>query len=174
MPNELTDQITARDLARAKQEKNKTLITQYKSDQSTKAAEALSPRAEELTLAEIRLNKIKVEAEQKLANEKLRMENDLASAKVRLEAAKNEAKSIRFTGEAEAKLITQENEAKVAGLRQAILGFSSVQVFAQFNILSKIAPALTEIFASDDSEFAKIIATHMMQAPSNGKSTGGP
>jgi hypothetical protein len=171
VPKELTDQVTARDLARAKQEKNKTLVTQYKSDQLTKAAEALSQRAEEMTQAEIRLNKIKVEAEQKLANEKLRLENDLASAKVRLEASKNEAKSIRFEGEAKAKLINQENEAKVAGLRQAILGFSSAQVYAQFNMLSKIAPALTEIFASDDSEFAKIIAAHMTQPPNSGGKT---
>jgi hypothetical protein len=173
VPQELTAQITARDLARAKQEKNKTLITQYKSDQSTKAAEALTPRAEELNQAEIRLNKNKVEAEQKLANEKVLLENDLAAAKVRLDAAKDEAKGIRFKGEAEAKLITQENEAKVAGIRQAILGFSSVQVFAQFNMLSKIAPALTEIFASDDSEFAKIIAAHMTQPPTSGSKTAG-
>jgi hypothetical protein len=61
----------------------------------------------------------------------------------------------------------------VAGIRQAILGFSSVQVFAQFNVLSKVAPALSEIFASDDSEFAKIIAAHMMQAPANGSKPAG-
>jgi hypothetical protein len=175
VPKELTDQITARDLARAKQEKNKTLITQYKSDQSSMAAGALKGRADEIKKAETLRSKSKTEAEQKLDNEKLRLENDLASAKLRLEAAKDEAKSIRFKGEAEAKLINQENEAKVAGIRQAILGFSSVQVFAQFNILSKLGPALTEIFASDDSEFAKIIAAHMTQPPTTGgKTAGGP
>jgi hypothetical protein len=173
-PPELTDQISERDLARAKQEKNKTLIIQYKSDQTSMAAGALKPRATEIKKAETLLQKATTEAEQKLANEKLRLDNDLASAKLKLEAAKEEAKSIRFKGEAEAKLTNQENEAKVAGLRQAILGFSSVQTFAQFNILSKIGPALTEIFASDDSEFAKIIAAHMTHPPtSNGKSASG-
>src|SRR5439155_26054273 len=105
VPKELTEQISARGLARAKQEKNKTLITQYKSDQTTKAAEALSERAEEITQGETRLSKAKTEAEQKLANEKLRLENDLASAKLKLDAARDEAKSVRFKGEAEAKLI---------------------------------------------------------------------
>jgi hypothetical protein len=174
-PPELTDQITARDLARARQEKNKTLITQYKSDQTTKAAGALSQRAEEINKTEILRNKAKVEAEQKLANEKYRLENDLASAKLKLDAAKEEAKSIRFKGEAEAELINQENEAKVAGLRQAVMGFSSIQVFAQYTVLAKIAPALTEIFASDESEFAKIFSSHLTQPPTNGtKSPGGP
>jgi hypothetical protein len=29
-------------------------------------------------------------------------------------------------------------------------------------LLSKVGPALTEIFASDDSEFAKLFSTYMM------------
>jgi hypothetical protein len=167
-PKELADQISARELARATIDKNKTLITQHKSDQTVKAAEALKPRMEEINKAQIRRNKATVEASQKLANEKLRLENDLAAATLRLEAAKEQAKAILSQGEADAKIINLENEAQVAGLRQAVLGFSSVQVFAQYHVLSRIAPALTEIFASDESDFAKLFSTHLTQPPSNG------
>jgi regulator of protease activity HflC (stomatin/prohibitin superfamily) len=174
VPKELTDQISARELARATIDKNKTLITQHKSDQTVKAAESLKQRAEEVNKAQIRRNKATVEAAQKLANEQLRLENDLASATLRLEAAKEQAKAILSQGEADAKIINLENEAQVAGLRQAMLGFSSVQVFAQYHVLSRIAPALTEIFASDESDFAKLFSTHLAQPPSNGtKSSSG-
>jgi uncharacterized membrane protein YqiK len=167
-PKELTDQISERELARATIEKNKTMITQHKSDQSAKAAEALKQRSEEINKAENRRKKATVEASQKLANEKLRLENDLAAATLRLEAAKEQAKAILSEGEAGARLITLENEAQVAGLRQAMLGFSSVQVFAQYHVLSRIAPTLTEIFASDESDFAKLFSTHLAQPPANG------
>jgi regulator of protease activity HflC (stomatin/prohibitin superfamily) len=171
-PKELTDQISARELARATIDKNKILITQHKSDQTVKAAEALKQRAEEVNKAQIRRNKATVEAAQKLANERLRLENDLAAATLRLEAAKEQAKAILSQGEADAKLINLENEAQVAGLRQAVLGFSSVQVFAQYHVLSRIAPALTEIFASDESDFAKLFSTHLAQPPANGTKSG--
>jgi hypothetical protein len=175
-PKELTDQIKARDLARQTQEKNKSLIDQYKSDQTVKAAEGLKQRAQEVNSAETRRNKAKIEAEQKLANEKLRLENDLAAAKLKLEAAKAEAQSVRFKGEAEAAQIDRENEAQVAGIRRAIEGFSNVQVFAQFQVMSKVAPALMEIFASDDSDFAKLFATYLnysSSSSSGGKPAGG-
>jgi hypothetical protein len=167
-PKELADQISERELARATIDKNKTLITQHKSDQTVKATGALKQRAEEINKAQIRRNKATVEASQKLANEKLSLENDLAAATLRLEAAKEQAKAILSQGEADAKIITLENEAQVAGLRQAVLGFSSVQVFAQYHVLARIAPALTEIFASDESDFAKLFSTHLTQPPANG------
>jgi len=168
VPKELTDQTSARELAKATIDKNKTLITQHKSEQLVKAADALEPRAQEINKAQIRRNKATVEASQKLANERLLLENDLAAATLRLEAAKAQAKAILSQGEADAKIINLENEAQVAGLRQAVLGFSSVQVFAQYHVLSRIAPALTEIFASDESDFAKLFSTHLTQPPGNG------
>src|SRR5262249_4905493 len=67
MPAELTDQIKERDLARVKQEKNKSLIAQYTSEQSLKAAtEALSKQAKEKVEAETRLKQAKTLASQKM------------------------------------------------------------------------------------------------------------
>ena len=69
-----------------------------------------------------------------------------------------------------------QNEAQVAGLRTAILGFTGAQHYAQFQMLSKLAPALSEIFASDDSEFAKLFADYMTPSPTktNAKPVAAP
>ena len=66
-------------------------------------------------------------------------------------------------------MIESQNEAEVAELRKAVQGFSSANNFAQYHILTRIVPALREIFASDDSEFAKIFA-HYMTAPPGAQS----
>ena len=47
------------------------------------------------------------------------------------------------------------------GLETAVRSFANPRAFAQYHVLSKLAPALTEIFASDDGEFAKIFSTYM-------------
>jgi hypothetical protein len=65
-----------------------------------------------------------------------------------------------------------QNEAEISGLKTAVQGFNSVEHFAQFHVLSKVTPALSEIFASDDSEFARLFATYMTQQP--GKNVKSP
>jgi hypothetical protein len=174
MPVELTDQIKERDLARVKQEKNKSLITQYTSEQTLKAAtDALKKQAQEKVEAETRLKQAQTLATQKKEVEKLRLENDLANAELRLEAAKEQAKAMMAQGKAEADLQNQQNEAEVAGLRKAIQGFASAQLFAQYHVLSRLGPALSEIFASEDSELARLFTNQLNQQPSaKVKSTG--
>jgi hypothetical protein len=167
MPVELTDQIKERDLARVKQDKNKSLIAQYTSEQTLKAAtEALKKQAQEKVEAETRLKQAQTLALQKKEVEKLRLENDLANAGLRLEAAKEQAKALMAQGKAEADLQNQQNEAEVAGLRKAIQGFASAQLFAQYHVLSRLGPALSEIFASEDSELAKVFTSQLNQQPS--------
>jgi hypothetical protein len=58
-------------------------------------------------------------------------------------------------------VIELKNEAEVAGLRTAVQGFTSAANFAQYHVLQKLAPALTEIFAGDDSDFARLFAAYM-------------
>jgi hypothetical protein len=58
-------------------------------------------------------------------------------------------------------VIGLQNAAEVSGLKTAVQGFSSVDNFAQYHVLAKLAPALSEIFASDDSEFARLFAAYM-------------
>ena len=47
-------------------------------------------------------------------------------------------------------------------------GFASAAHFAQYHVISKLAPSLKEIFSSDDSDFAKLFSGYM--TPPNGTS----
>jgi hypothetical protein len=46
-----------------------------------------------------------------------------------------------------------------------VQGFTGVQNFAQYHILAKLGPALTDIFASDDGDFAKVLAGYLNAPP---------
>jgi hypothetical protein len=163
-PPELREQIAAPVLARAQLQKNQELMNQYKSEQDLQAKKALAQQAMDKVAAETRLSQSKKLATQKKEVEKKRLEIELASVQLKLEAARNQAKAILSRGEAAAKVIDLDNEAEVTGLRRKVQGFAGPQNFAQFTMMSKLAPALSEIFASDDSDFAKLFAALMSQA----------
>ena len=40
-----------------------------------------------------------------------------------------------------------------------------VQSFAQYNLMSRLGPALTEIFAADDSEFGRLFSNYLTKPP---------
>jgi hypothetical protein len=164
IPPDLAEQISARDVARATLDKNKTKVEQYKTEQELQAAKALAQQATEKVTAETRLSQAKTLATTKKENEKTRLETDLANAQLKLDAAREQAKAVLARGKAEADIINFNNEAEVAGLRKAVQGFAGVQNFAQFHIMEKLAPALSEIFASDDSDFARLFAAYMTQS----------
>lgn len=171
-PKELADQISQRELARVEQEKNKVMLRQLKAAQDLKAKEALKQQAKELVEAGTQLNKAKVEADQQKEVEQLRLEQDLKNAETRLAAAQKQAEATLTTGKAEAAVIELENEAEIAGVKRAMEGFPSPQQFAMFHVLAKLGPALTEIFASDDSEFARLLSGYL--APPRGSHSNMP
>src|SRR3712207_8518551 len=49
-------------------------------------------------------------------------------------------------------LFRSQNAAEVAGLRTAVQGFSSPGNYAQYQIISRLGPAVAEIFASRSEE----------------------
>lgn len=164
LPEELSTQIADRQLALVKQKNNQAQVKQLKTKQDLKAAEALVQQSQEKVKAETRVSVAKTKAEQMVEVEKLKLTQDLANSQVRLDAAKKEAEATLSRGKADAVVINLQNEAEVAGLKKAIQGFANVQNFAQYQMLKKLGPALTEIFASDDGDFARIFADFM--APS--------
>ncbi|HEX5269161.1 MAG TPA: SPFH domain-containing protein, partial [Gemmataceae bacterium] len=171
-PPELAEQISLRDVARAQLAKNKTLIEQHKTKQKLAAAEALTQQTTEKVAAETRLLQAKTQAAQKKEVTQLQLENDLKSAQLKLEAAREQAKATLAKGKVEADVIGMQNEAQIAGLRRAVESFAGPQYYAQFQLMSKIAPALSEIFASDQSDFARLFAGYF--TPQNGKPAGPP
>jgi hypothetical protein len=158
---ELAGLIADREQMRLVRETNQQLIEQYKTDQETKAKDMLNEQKTEMVRAKTKLDVETKKAEQRKEVEELKLKQELDSARIRLEAARNEARATVTLAKAEAAVITSQNEAEVAGLRTAVQGFPSAQHFAQYHVLAKLAPALTEIFASDNSDFAKLFATYL-------------
>ncbi|HEX7449868.1 MAG TPA: SPFH domain-containing protein [Pirellulales bacterium] len=171
-PKELSEQIAQRELARVEREKNLALVKQNQAQQELASKMALKQQAKEKVAAETLLVQATTKAEQLKEVEKSRLEQNLKNAQIELEAARDQAAATLAKGEAEAKIITLKNEAEVAGLRAAVQGFTSADYFAQYHMLQKLAPALTEIFASDDSEFARLFAGYMTLP--NGKKPSPP
>jgi hypothetical protein len=175
-PRELTALISEREQALVEQAKYKAQLGQFKSEQDLRAKEALTQRSKEMTEAETRRTQEQTRAKQLKEVEEQRLKQDLENAQLRLDAARKEAEAVLAKGKAEAAVINLQNEAEVAGLRKAVQGFNGVQNFAQYHILHKLAPALTEIFASDDSELAKLLTTYLTppatKAPGNAAAPG--
>lgn len=164
-PTELADQISQRELARVEREKNVVSIGQFKAEQELKAKESLKQQASEKVEAETRLIQGKTKSEQLKSVEESRLKQELANTQLKLDAARKQAEATLANGRAEAAVINLQNDAEVAGLRTAMLGFGSPMHFAQYHILSKLSPALSEIFASDQSDFGKIFSEFMTPVP---------
>ena len=160
-PVELAEQIAQRELARVEQEKNVVQMRQYKGEQELRAKEALKQQAKEKVEAETRLIQANTQADQMKEVEGSRLKQELANADVRLEAGRKQAEALLTKGKGETAVIVQQNEAEISGLSKAVQGFASIQHFAQYQILSKLAPALSEVFAAEDGDFAHIFSGYM-------------
>ncbi len=159
---DLANQINARELARVQREKNQEMIGQYKSEQALKAKEMLAGQEKAKVEAKRDLEVAETVAQQRMEVEEAKLKQDLENAQIRLEAARSKAKEVLANAKAEADVTTLQNEAEVAGLRKAVQGFPSAEHFAQYHVLQKLGPSLSEIFASDNSEFARLFAAYMV------------
>jgi hypothetical protein len=157
----LADQISQRERTRVEREKNMELIGQYKQEQELRAAEALQAQNEKVVEAKTLLEVQKTKAEQLKEVEEAKLKIELKAAEIRLKAAHDRAEAMLNEGKNQAQVINADNESEVAGLRTAIQGFPSADAYAQFRVISKMAPALSEIFASDNSDFAKLFARYV-------------
>ena len=160
-PDELSDQISQRELARVEREKNVVKMGQFQAEQELKAKEALKQQAREKVEAETRVVQAKTKATQLLEVAESGLRQDLINAQVTLDAARKLAEATLARGRADAAVIELQNRAKVSGLQTAVDGFGSAQQYAQYQILARLGPAISEIFASDDSEFARLIAGYL-------------
>jgi regulator of protease activity HflC (stomatin/prohibitin superfamily) len=165
---ELATQIREREQARITRSTNVQKVTQFEREQELKSTEALAARERLLVEAETRLERAKIDAKRQLQNAEAEQRAKLESAQFLLDGARKKAEAIETTGKADAAVQTAQNDATVAGLRAAIEGFGSVDAFAQYHIVQKLAPALAEIFTSDESEFAKLISGYLLPRAARG------
>jgi hypothetical protein len=175
---ELADKISERERTRVTREKFQQQIEQFKTEQAQKAAEALKEQKDKMVQAETRRKVESTNAQKAMEVQEKKLEQELKAARVRLEAARDRVKATLSKGKAEAAVINAQNEAEVSGLRTAIQGFASADHYAQYQVIAKMAPALAEIFASDDSDFAKLFAGYLTTTPKKaavaGPSNGEP
>jgi regulator of protease activity HflC (stomatin/prohibitin superfamily) len=161
---DVATQVTERELARIELERNKQEIPKLRSQAKNEAAAALADRNKLTVEAETRLANAAIEAEGRVEKEKERLQREKLNAGLRRDAAVAEAKAIRARGEAEAAVIVAQNRADVAQLQTAVQGFPDAEAYSQYQVLRKLSPALTDIFASDDSDFARLFARYMTPA----------
>jgi hypothetical protein len=173
-PTDLAAQIAQRDLARVEMQNNQSKVGQYKSDQQVKATEAKSGQAKQVVDVKTKLVREKTRAEARKKVQELQLKQELESAQFRLDAARKEAEAALTNGKADADVIDAQNEAEVAGLRTAVEGLGSAESYAQFQILSRVAPVLREIFASDESEFAKLFSAYLAPPSTPATKRSGP
>jgi hypothetical protein len=159
--DELATQIRDREQARIARKTNEQKVSQYKQEQELKSTEALAQQRKLIIDANTKLEQAKIIAQRRLANEKAQLEAELESAQARLDGAKKRAEAILNAGRAQANVAIADNEATVAELKTAIAGFQSPDHFARYHVLRKMAPVLSEIFASDSSDFAKLFSSFL-------------
>jgi hypothetical protein len=157
----LSEQIAEREQTRVAREKNKKLVEQYKTEQEQKGKEMLAEQEKRVVDANAKLKVEKTKAKQLKEVEEAKLKTDLLAAQQTLDASRETAKATLTQGKAEASVIMANNEAEVAGLKAAIGGFPSPEAFAQYHVVSRLTPALGEIFASDTSDFAKLFSGYM-------------
>ncbi|MBA4063195.1 MAG: hypothetical protein C0501_05680 [Isosphaera sp.] len=159
--DELAAQIREREQARIARSTNQQKVVQFEQEQELKSTEALAQRARQMIEANTKLERAKVDAERQVGNLKAQLEAELAAAQARLDGSRKKAEAVLTAGKATAAVEVAKNEAEVAGLRTAIDGFGSADAFAQYHVLLKLSPVLSEIFAADDGEFAKLFSNYL-------------
>lgn len=163
--NELASQIRDREQARIARKTNEQKVAQFEQEQQLNSTMALSEQRTKVIEATTKLERAKIDAERMLANVKAEQTANVDSARARLAGAKLRAEAILTTGKAEAAVITAENEAEVSALQIALDGFGTAAAFADYHILMKVAPVLSEIFASDTSDFARLFSNYLHSEP---------
>jgi len=158
---ELGSQIREREQARIARKTNEQKVTQLDQEKELKSTEALANQRKMVIDANTKLEQAKTLAQRRTGNEKAKLEAELESAKARLDGSKQRALAILTAGKAEANIINAENTATVAEMKTAIEGFESPGHFAKYHVLRKLSPVLSEIFASDTSDFARLFSTYM-------------
>jgi hypothetical protein len=169
----LSTQIAEREKTRVTREKNKQLVSQHTQKQEQVAKEALVEQGKRVVQANTKLKVEQTQAEQVKEVEKAKLEAELMAAKTRRDAALDQAESIVTRGKYDASVITANNKAEVAELKTAVAGFPSAEQYAQYHMIKRLSPALVEIFASDQSDFARLFSSFMApgKKPSGSAST---
>ena len=96
------------------------------------------------------------EAEQYQAVEVTKAEKDLEVARINLEAAKDKAAAVLAKGTAEAAVKVMEHKAEAEGVKAKVSAFVSGDKYAEYTLIMKLAPGITEILSNTEGLFATL------------------
>ena len=119
------------------------IIEQRKKDRATRLGEI---RKEVAALVR--------EAEEYERVEVTKAEQQKAVALIQLQAAQDRASAVRAKGLAEADVIIMEKEAQAEGVRAQVNAFGSGEMFAEYQLIQKIAPGIESIWSNTKDSFA--------------------
>jgi len=95
-------------------------------------------------------------AEQYKAVEITKAKKDLEVIKTNLMAAQDMAASVLAKGKAEADVIVMKNKAEAEGVNAKVTAFSSGEKYAEYQLISRIAPSISNILSNTEGVFADL------------------
>ena len=96
------------------------------------------------------------EAEQYRAVEVTKAQKVLEVGRINLEAAKDRAAAVLAKGTAEAAVKVMEYEAEAEGVKAKVSAFVSGDKYAEYTLIMKLAPGITEILSNTEGLFARL------------------
>ncbi len=94
------------------------------------------------------------EAEEYERVEVTKAQQQKAVAVIQLQAAQDRASAVRAKGMAKADVIIMEKEAYAEGVRAQVNAFGSGEMFAEYQLIQKIAPGIESIWSNTKDSFA--------------------
>ena len=96
------------------------------------------------------------EAEQYSVVEVTKAQKEFEVAKIKLEAAKDRAAATLAKGTAEAAVTVMEYKAEAEGVKAKITAFETGEKYAEYALISRLAPGITEVLSNTEGLFAKL------------------
>jgi regulator of protease activity HflC (stomatin/prohibitin superfamily) len=155
-PQEIATPIREREIAKEELNRNLNQLKQAQAEQDlARSEELIKQETEKVTANTQNLVKI-ISAENRRKIALIDQDKRLNMEATFLEASRKEAEAILARGKAQADVTLLESQAEADSFKKAIEAFKSPEIFAYYEFLNRVAPAINTIFANTDSPFGKI------------------
>ncbi|MFZ2960667.1 MAG: SPFH domain-containing protein [Candidatus Ozemobacteraceae bacterium] len=157
-PLEIAKPIREREIAKEELNRNKNQLKQAQAEQNLARSEELVKQETEKVKAKT-TNMVRViEAKNKQSVTLIDQDRRLLMEKTFLEASQKEAQATVSRGKAEADVILLNNSAEAEAFRKSVEAFKSPELYAYHEFLTRVAPAVTTIFANTEGAFGRIFS----------------
>lgn len=165
-PEKIAEPVRAREIAKQQEEQYQQEILQQESEQNLAIEKELVKQKQALVQADQTVIKLTTEALQEQEVAVTEAEERLSVAQLRLDAAKDEAEAVLARGRAEAEVIGFQNEAEAAGWKNSVLAFDGRgDQFARYVLLQKMSGAYRRMMVNTaDSPIMQIFQSFVSES----------